>query len=130
MKIWNSYGSEHSSNMVLIGRFLDIDDAAKAKAIIDQLFRYADGKLEELRAIRKFPQEDLEFFIKNAPVLQPSELEQFCYEVNVKLSGKDIIITTDEYDLSAFIKIMATQGGRVEIYSAHSHKATGHGRGS
>jgi Family of unknown function (DUF6375) len=31
MKIWNSYGSEHSARIVMIGRFKDVASAKKAK---------------------------------------------------------------------------------------------------
>jgi len=37
MKIWRGYGSEHSSNLVMIGRFKTVGDAEAAKRIIDRL---------------------------------------------------------------------------------------------
>jgi Family of unknown function (DUF6375) len=131
MKIWNSYGSEHSANLVLIGRFQEATDAAKAKALIDLLVQFADGKVEELRGARKFPPEALDLFMKNnIAVVGPAELEQFCYDVDVKLSGNEIVITTEEYDISAFLKIMVINSGRIEVYSARDYKGTGYGRGA
>ncbi|MFC5583462.1 DUF6375 family protein [Rhodanobacter terrae] len=37
MKIWNGYGSEHSMNLVLIGRFKRARDAEKVEKDIDKL---------------------------------------------------------------------------------------------
>uniref|UniRef100_UPI00261D4EEC DUF6375 family protein n=1 Tax=uncultured Halomonas sp. TaxID=173971 RepID=UPI00261D4EEC len=37
MKIWNGYGSEHSMNLVLIGRFKRAKDAENIEKNIDRL---------------------------------------------------------------------------------------------
>jgi Family of unknown function (DUF6375) len=37
MKIWNTYGSEHSANLVMIGKFKDVASAETAKAIFDEI---------------------------------------------------------------------------------------------
>ena len=37
MKLWYGYGSEHSMNLVMIGRFKDAVAAAQAKRVIDAL---------------------------------------------------------------------------------------------
>ena len=37
MKIWYSYGSEHSMNLVMIGSFKQVADAEEAKRLIDEL---------------------------------------------------------------------------------------------
>ncbi len=37
MKIWNGYGSEHSMNLVLIGKFKRAKDAEKVEKDIDKL---------------------------------------------------------------------------------------------
>jgi translation initiation factor 2B subunit (eIF-2B alpha/beta/delta family) len=49
--------------------------------------------------------------------------------VRVKVEGSKVILTTDESDVSAFLKVMFDQGARIEIYSAHSHPDTEYGRG-
>jgi hypothetical protein len=59
----------------------------------------------------------------------PGELEQFAYEVNVEVDDKSVIVTTEELDIAAFLKVLFLRGARVEIYSAHDHPGTGHGRG-
>ena len=42
MKIWNGYGSEHSMNLVLIGKFKQAQDANKVKSDIEKLGEQAD----------------------------------------------------------------------------------------
>jgi hypothetical protein len=135
MKIWYQHGSEHSANLVMIGHFENVDDAMKAKEIIDALTkqvreeessgtrtigqpseRYSDGMLDLLAEL-------------NLASIGPSELEQFAYDVNIKVQGNDLVLTTEELDISAFLKVMFLKGARVEVYSAHDYPDTAHGRG-
>ena len=37
MKVWTGFGSEHSMNLVMIGRFKEARDAEKAKQLIDRI---------------------------------------------------------------------------------------------
>jgi hypothetical protein len=57
-----------------------------------------------------------------------SELEQFVYEVSVKLDNNKVVVTTDEIEISGFFKVLFDHGARVEIYSAHQYRDTGYGR--
>ena len=135
MKIWQGYGSEHSMNLVMIGRFKNVGDAENAKLTIDQLIRqvsadvdagemvigpptdsFTPGMLDLLQALR-------------VHILAPDELQQFGYDANVGLEGDKVVITTDESDVSAFLKVLVDKGARVEIFSAHFYPEAGHGRG-
>jgi Family of unknown function (DUF6375) len=135
MKIWYGYGSEHSTNLVMIGRFKTARDAKKAKEVIDQIIQqlnadveaglvsigdqsqhFTDGMLSLLRKIK-------------AHSVGPAELEQFGYEASVNLEGTQIIVKTEEIDVSAFLKVLIDHGARVEVYSAHDYPDTGYGRG-
>jgi Family of unknown function (DUF6375) len=135
MKVWYGYGSEHSMNLVMIGRFKDAGDAAKAKQVIDRLTervnadvraglmeigaqtdRFTDGMLNLLREL-------------NVLIIGPAELEQFGYDVAVKVDNNQVVVTTDESDVSAFLKVLVDRGARVEVYSAHTYPGTGYGRG-
>ncbi len=135
MKIWYGYGSEHSMNLVMIGRFNDAGDAAKTKQIIEwlteqvnadveaglmridgQTNRFTDGMLGLLRKV-------------NVHSIGPGELEQLAYDVDVKVENSQVVVTTDEIDVSAFMKVLLDKGARVEVYSAHDYPGTGYGRG-
>jgi hypothetical protein len=125
MKVWPGYGSEHSMNLVMIGRFKEEDDAAKAKEIIDLIgdqFR-ADEKADLARVgdvaerytdgMRKLL-ERLDFYS-----VEPNEFQQFVSDVSVELKGNQLMLWTDEADVSAFLKVLVRKGARVEVYSAH-----------
>lgn len=133
MKIWTGYGTEHSMNLVMIGHFKEAEDAAAALDVIERireqvtvdeaagrlefgtpLDSYTDGMMDLLR--------DVGFFS-----IGSGELEQFMYDVNFDREGDQIIIQTDESEVSAVMKLMVTRGARVEVYSAHDYIDTEHG---
>ena len=122
MKIWHSYGSEHSMNLVMIGRFKQESAAEKVKELFDSLF-------EKLRALPdsdvyedRFPKDISDLLrSKNIHYLSPSELTQFRYDGSFKCKGKEIRFTTDEYDFSAALKIMIMEEAKVEVFSAHDY---------
>lgn len=134
MRIWYGYGSEHSMNLVMIGTFEDAGDAVKAKQIIDLITeqvnadvgadllkvgeradRITDGMRELLTRLDLF-------------IIGSTEMEQFAYDVSVKVEQNRVVVTTDEVDVSAFLKVLIDKGARVEVYSAHHYRDTGHGR--
>ena len=78
--------------------------------------RFTDRMLEVLRAA-------------NLYILGPAELEQLLYDVHVDVDGNKVVITTDEIDISVFLKVLIEKGARVEVYSAHDYPDTEYGRG-
>ena len=136
MKLWVGYGTEHSMNLVMIGKFDENEEASQAFAAIQHIIDQASADVESgllevgdppdryTDAMMKLAQ-DLKFYS-----LHPGEFEQFVYEVAVDLKDDKIVITTDEADVSAFLKFLVDKGARVEVFSAHHHDDTGYGRGS
>jgi hypothetical protein len=135
MRIWFGYGSEHSANLVMIGHFGSAVDAAKAVEVIEtikeQVIRERDaGRMDAGEPPSDYGREMLDVLGKvNLSVITPFEFEQFLYDVNVNVEDKDVLVTTEEYDISAFLKILVHRGARVEVYSAHDFDNTGYGRG-
>lgn len=122
MKIWKSYGSEHSANLVMIGRFKDEASAEKALEAIEKVTELMGTIPDSDRDSRRFPDEALEVLREcNAFNLSPAELEQFIFGVHPSLEGTQINIRTDEPDLSAFMKLMVDFGARVEVYCASDY---------
>jgi hypothetical protein len=136
MKIWYGYGSEHSMNLVMIGQFENVHDAAKAKQLIDWLTEKVRGEIDAGAMTMGEPHQRfgngwLDFLGKlKVYYLGLIELEQFAYDVRVEIEDNRVILTTDESDVSAFLKVLLNEGGRVEVYSAHNYPETGYGRGS
>ena len=127
MKIWTGFGSEHSANLVMIGRFEEAGKAKQVKEIIDRLSENAMEEDEMPRYDAAFrhrrysePMSKLlnEFQIYS---IGSTELEQLQYDVSHEIEGNTIVFKTDEVDISAFMKILIDNGARIEIYSAHDY---------
>lgn len=127
MKIWNGYGSEHSMNLVLIGRFQRAKDAEEVEKNIDRLSaqaskddsysiafaepedqRFSDDMLSLLRSLKLY-------------TLGPADLGQLVSDHYLKREGDRITVTTDEAEVSAFVKLFIEAGAKVEIFSAHDY---------
>lgn len=135
MKIWYQHGTEHSANLVMIGHFADATEAAKVKEIIDELTKQVSADQDKGTIVLgshsdRYGREMLDLLGRlNIHSVGPLELEQFLYDVRVKVEGSKVILTTEEIDISAFLKVMFDQGARIEVYSAHTHPDTDYGRG-
>ena len=135
MKIWYGYGSEHSMNLVMIGQFKNAGDAEKAKQIIDSLTESVNadveaGVIEAGNPPERYSERMMELLQKaKIYIIGASEFEQFAYEFRVRVDGNKVVLTTDESDVSAFLKVLIDQGARVEVYSAHNYPDTEYGRG-
>jgi hypothetical protein len=119
----------------MIGHFEEEDDAIKAREIVETLTKQVAaeqtaGSLTLGSPTDRYSNDMLELLGKlNVTLIGPRELEQFAYEVKVELQGRDLVLSTEEYDVSAFLKVMFLGGARIEVYSAHNHPDTAHGRG-
>ncbi|PMR75303.1 DUF6375 family protein [Billgrantia endophytica] len=134
MKIWYQYGSEHSANLVMIGRFESAAEATRAKEIIDALMKQVDkdhsnGTLTLGSPSDRYSNEMLDLIARLNVSIGPQEVEQFAYEVTVEVDESDIVLSTEELDISAFLKVMFLKGARIEVYSAHDYPDTAYGRG-
>jgi hypothetical protein len=136
VKLWFGYGSEHSMNLVMIGRFKEAGDAARAKQAIDRLTDHIDaevgaGRIEVGQPVARYADE-MRDLLEDLAVysIGPAELEQFAYIATVSLDGTEVVVETDEIEVSAFLKVLLDKGARVEVFSAHDYPDTGHGRGT
>lgn len=122
MKIWNSYGAEHSSNLVMIGTFKQASDAEEVKELIDSLFDNLRNLIDLDFNKDRYDDEVRNFLTsKNVYNLSPQDLCQFLFDISVDLQGNEIRVTTDEEDVSGIQKLMIHNGARVEVFSAHDY---------
>ncbi|MBV9826801.1 MAG: hypothetical protein JO001_14165 [Alphaproteobacteria bacterium] len=113
-------------NLVMIGSFKQVAEADEVKMLIEELAEQVRN--EPMRSFDNDPNESrfsgemLDFF-RSAKIhsLGPAELEQFNYDVHVEQKENTLILTTDESDISGFLKLLIERGARVEIYSAHDY---------
>lgn len=127
MKIWHGYGSEHSMNLVMIGRFKEANHAAAAQEAIELLTaqvnadtaakrmeigeptdRYSDEMLLLLRRLK-------------LSTIGPGELVQFAYDCSIETDDNRLELRTDESDVSAFLKVLIEREARIELYSTHHY---------
>lgn len=127
MKIWSGYGSEHSMNLVLIGKFKQAQDAEKVEKEIDKLRAQASKDDSDSLPFAKpenqrFSDDMLSLLCSlNVHSLAPSELGQLVSDYRLECDDGRITVTTDEADVSAFVKLFIEAGAKVEIFSAHDY---------
>ncbi len=127
MKIWNGYGSEHSMNLVLIGRFKRAQDAEKVEKDIGKLS--AQASKDDSHSISFGEPEDQRFSDEMLSLLRslklntlgPADLGQLVSEHHLSREDDRITITTDEAEVSAFVKLFIEAGAKVEVFSAHDY---------
>lgn len=127
MKIWNGYGSEHSMNLVLIGRFKQVRDAEKVEKDITKLA--AQALEDDSHSLLFAGPEDQRFSEKMLSLMSnlklftlgPSDLGQLLSEHNIERKDDQITVKTDEAEVSAFVKLFVEAGAKVEIFSAHDY---------
>lgn len=127
MKIWYGFGTEHSMNLVMIGRFQDAGKAETVHGVIETLTSAIQseqdaGRLTAGEPADRYSEEMLQLLTDlDIHSIGPADLEQFLYEVSVKRDGESIVVTTDEIDVSALMKVLLSKGARIEVYSAHQY---------
>ena len=121
MKVWKSYGAEHSLSLVIIGRFKEIADAEEFESLVKTL-------TEDLRNLSGFDigadrygPELLDYLgKKDIFCMSPQQLGQLFYERNMERQGNKIRIDSDD-DLNALVSLLVHQGAKVEVFSAHHY---------
>jgi hypothetical protein len=130
MKLWYGYGSEHSNNIVMVGHFKSIEDAEQTLELINHLIRILPNMIDIDNLPNRFDGEVYNILRKeNIYSLGPADLEQFLYGTDTKIDDDKLILTTDELEVSAFMKLMIHRGAKVEIFSGHDYPDTEYERG-
>lgn len=121
MKIWNSYGSEHSLNLVIVGHFKEAYQAEEFEILTAKVTQFLLDNSEFDVDADLFDEKTFEFLKKeNLFSLSPEQLGHFLYDVNVSSDGKKIRVTSDD-DVNAFVSLLIHKGAKVEVFSAHDH---------
>jgi len=130
MKIWRSYGSEHSANHVLIGHFQDSGTAEATAALIEELHAALGPSDSGNEGPVRFPADVMKILERvKFTSLAPQEVDHFRWGYHPEVEGTKVIITTDESELSGIIRLFVHKGAKVEFYSAHHYPDSEHGRG-
>lgn len=121
MKIWNSYGSEHSLNLVIIGSFKEEHEAEEFEKFIEKITNFLSENSEFDVEADRFDKKTSDFLSKeNLFSLTPQQLGHLLYDVHVTRHGKKVRVSSDD-EVNAFISLLIHQGARVEVFSAHNY---------
>lgn len=124
MKIWQSYGAEHSMNLVIIGKFENVTDAEICENEANALTCF----LRELESKKKFefdsnyfPDEVIEYLRKeNINFYGVYDLNYFLCDFKLNRKKNEIHITSND-NVNALITFMIHKGAKVEVFSAHDY---------
>jgi hypothetical protein len=131
MKLWTGFGSEHSSNLKMVGHFADESAARAVEIIFDEINKrlHTDMDADGYDLDDRVPDltDEMNELLREHKVwsLGPADVENFAYEHSVTRDGADLILTTDENTVGGFIKLLIDNEASVEIYSMHSHAPDG-----
>lgn len=129
MKVWHSYGSEHSAALVMIGRFKSGQDADVFLAELAKLQEAITAVMPDYEEQGRFPKEIMESLlyekIKFCYDMSPKDLDDFLLEYSIDKDEQDgsvVRMSTDDVGWAGLIKMMINAGARVEIFSEHNEK--------
>lgn len=121
MKFWFAYGSEHSANLTIVGRFASVEAAETTEQKIVRLREWVRAELEvsdwdEVDA--EYPDELMDLVRElHLWSLSRSDIEQFLYDFGLQRSDNVLEISTDEVDVQGFIKLMIESDARIELFT-------------
>jgi hypothetical protein len=130
MKVWYGHGSEHSANLVIIGTFQTEHDAEETERLIADMVEVAladaeDGNIEAGEHSIEFSQRQMDAFKRlNFASFGYDDPQELLYEHDVRREGDRIVITTEEQDVSALLKMLLHGGAKIEVYSAHAYPSS------
>lgn len=123
MRIWNGYGSEHSMDLVLIGRFQTVTGAKAAEERMEALQALAeaawsddDWRSPDERMPRELGESLREMKLYD---MGRHDVDNFALDHNVTRTAETVRIWTDESDVQGFLKVLLHYGAKVEIFSRH-----------
>ena len=125
MKIWYGFGSEHSANLIMIGHFATPEDAQAAALALERLSSIVEDNFEHDRfdtnPMSVFDNQVVRDILSELKIydLSPEDVENFTRGHIVERQGKQVLVQTEEWDVTGFMKVMVERRARVEVYSGH-----------
>ncbi len=123
MKIWIGYGSEHSANLVMLGKFKTPEDATSFLAELEKLERLIQEDDSGDDVFRDFPKKIMDeiFYgrIRFCNDFAPKDLDDFRMDLRRYQRDDDQTIVefkSDETGWAGLIKMMLNAGARIELF--------------
>jgi hypothetical protein len=122
MKVWNSFGSEHSMKLVIIGQFKTVADATTTIRRMTELEGLCSD-LPELGEGCAYPDSVLEYLSSENLSLPSKDVADFQYCHNWRQDEDKIVVETDEQLFEGLLNVMLAKGARIEMYSRHDYSS-------
>lgn len=123
MRIWHSYGSEHSMDLVLVGTFEAVSGAEAAIERMEALKALAEAEWSDddwRRRDERMPGTLTDELIKlKLYDMGRSDVDIYAYEHSIERNGPTVRIRTEESEVQGFLKVLIHLGARVEVFSRH-----------
>jgi hypothetical protein len=123
VRIWYSYGSEHSMDLVLIGTFETVSGAEAAVERMEALKALAEAEWSDddwRRPDERMPDTLTDELSKlKLYEMGRSDVDIYAYEHSIERSGSTVRVWTEESEVQGFLKVLIHLGARVEVFSRH-----------
>lgn len=121
MKLWNSYGTEHSLNLVIIGHFKEEHEAEEFEILTDRIKNFLYENTAFNIDADRFDERTLDFLREeNLYSLSAQQLTHLLLDFHITQIKNKIRITSDD-DVNALISLLIHKGAKVEVFSAHNY---------
>ena len=132
MRIWYSYGSEHSMDLVLIGTFETVTGAEATiekmealKTLAESEWSEDDWRYQDERMPGSLMDALLELKLYD---MGRSDVDIYAFEHTVERRGSTVRVLTEESEIQGFLKVLIHLGARVEVFSRHDWNEDGTSR--
>ncbi|MFD8373644.1 DUF6375 family protein [Streptomyces sp. NPDC059688] len=123
MRIWHSYGSEHSMDLVLVGTFETVSGAEAAMERMEALKTLAEAEWSDddwLRADDRMSRALADELGKlRLYDMGRSDVDIYALDHSVQRTGSTVRVWTEESEVQGFVKVLINLGARVEVFSRH-----------
>jgi len=120
MKIWQEHAADHSFNLRIVGRFMDVAHTKKAAELLNDILDIV-SKEHKIEPGHSYSEPMLEFIKQTNFSVSPEAVESAQYHYPVEPKGTQIEIHTDDILIQVIIEAFIHAGGKIEIYSRHDH---------
>ena len=129
MRIWYSYGSEHSMDLVLVGTFETVTGAEAAIEKMEALRTLAGSEWSDddwRRQDERMPGSLVDGLRKlKLYEMGRSDVDIYAFEHTVERRDSTVRVWTEESEVQGFLKVLIHLGARVEVFSRHDWNEDG-----
>jgi hypothetical protein len=122
MRIWHSYGSEHSMDLVLVGTFETVSTAEAAIERLEALKVLAEAEWSADDDWRRQDERMPGTLVDELSKLKlyemgRSDVDIYAFDHSIERNGSTVRIRTEESEIQGFVKVLIHLGARVEVFS-------------